>query len=273
MRVAWTLALVPLLGLAVVPLGGTAAVGGGSPTVALLPVDQPADYQLGGAYPPPPSVGTVTNDRSDPASGTYSICYINAFQTQPGEARWWLTRHANLVLRVHGRPVADRNWSGEYLLDVSSPARRRAVSAIVGGWIDGCARAGYDAIEPDNLDSWTRSRKEISQTDAVAYARLLVDHAHDRGLAVAQKNAAALLPRRAAVGWDFAVVEECQVYQECARFERVYGPAMIEIEYSDAGGRANFSRACRARGDRIAVVYRDRDLVPVGRPGYVFDTC
>ena len=44
-------------------------------------------------------------------------------------------------------------------------------------------------------------------------------------------------------------------------------------DQADAGGRANFGSACAARGSRISVVYRDRDLVPRGTPGYVFATC
>jgi hypothetical protein len=58
-------------------------------TVVLPPVDVPADYQLGGAYPPPAGVGVVARDwREQPAAGAYGICYINGFQTQPEQRRW-----------------------------------------------------------------------------------------------------------------------------------------------------------------------------------------
>lgn len=237
--------------------------------VSLPPVDAPADYQLGGAYPPAPGVRVVARDRMETPAGEYAICYVNAFQTQPDSRRWWRARHPDLLLRHRGREVVDRGWPDEVLLDIGTAARREALAGIVGRWIDGCAADGFDAVEPDNLDSWTRSRGLLRRSDAVAYSRLLVRRAHRAGLAVAQKNTAEVLPVRDRVGWDFAVVEECQVYRECGRFERVYGTAMIEIEYVDAG----FAAACAARGDRVAVVFRDRDLLPSGRPGHVFDTC
>lgn len=48
---------------------------------------------------------------------------------------------------------------------------------------------------------------------------------------------------------------------------------MIEIEYPDNGGETNFAAACRARGDEISIVYRDRDITPAGRPGFVERSC
>ena len=243
------------------------------PAVQALPIDAPADYQLGGAYPLPTGVRVVARDHRESPAGDFAICYVNAFQTQPEQRRWWRARHPDLLLRRRGRAVTDPGWRGEVLLDTRTPERRRALARIVGRWIDGCAAAGFDAVEPDNLDSWTRSRGLLRRSDAVAYSRLLVARAHRVGLALAQKNAASLLGARKRVGWDFVVAEECQVYRECGRFERAYGTAMIEIEYVDAGGRRGFQSACAARGQRIAVVYRDRDLLPAGRRGHVFDTC
>jgi len=108
---------------------------------------------------------------------------------------------------------------------------------------------------------------------AAGFAAALVVHAHARGLAVAQKNDVDMLALQSVTRFDFAVVEECQVYSECSAYTRVYGRNVIEIEYSDAGGRANFNAACSARGSRISIVYRDRDLVVRGKPGYVFATC
>lgn len=251
----------------------TTAPAASAAQVHVPPIDAPADYQLGGPYPPAPGVRIVARDRTAPPAGEYAICYVNAFQTQGQEVRWWRLRHPDLLLRRKGHMVRDPGWPDEVLLDTRTPARRMALARIVGRWIDGCARDGFDAVELDNLDSWTRSRGLLRRADAVAYSRLLVRRGHDAGVAVAQKNTAELLGARDRVGWDFAVVEECQVYRECGRFERAYGTAMIEIEYDDAGGRSGFAAACEQRGNRIAVVFRDRDLLPAGRPGHVFDTC
>jgi len=58
--------------------------------VTLPPAHAKFDYQIGGAYTPPAGVQVVTRDRTAaPAAGLYNICYVNAFQVQPGEKRLW----------------------------------------------------------------------------------------------------------------------------------------------------------------------------------------
>jgi hypothetical protein len=235
--------------------------------VTLPPGNVPADYQLGGAYPPDPSVGVVVRDwREDPAPGTYGICYVNGFQTQPEQRRWWLRRHPDLVLRDAGAVVGDPDWPGEVLLDTRTAVRRARIAQIVGRWIAACARSGYQGVEADNLDSWSRSRGLLTRGDNAALARRLAKRAHNVGLAFGQKNAASLtgLPF-----FDFAVTEQCQRYRECARFLDRYGDAVIEIEYR----RRDFESACADRGDRIAVIWRDRLLRPAGQPRHRFATC
>lgn len=54
--------------------------------VVLRPANAQFDYQLGGPSRPAASVGVVTRDRTArAAAGKYSICYVNAYQTPPGE--------------------------------------------------------------------------------------------------------------------------------------------------------------------------------------------
>jgi len=45
------------------------------------------------------------------------------------------------------------------------------------------------------------------------------------------------------------------------------------IEYIGNGGLANFNRACTVRSANISIIYRDRDVVPAGRSGYVNQAC
>lgn len=205
--------------------------------LALPPAHGGFDYQLGGAYPPSPGVTVVTRDRSDaPASGIYSICYVNAYQTQPDADAWWRAEHSPLLLRdAHGHEVTDPGWPGEILLDTRSRTTRSALARIVGDWIADCGRRGFQAVEPDNLDSWTRSRALLTMAGNVALARLLVAQAHSAGLAIAQKNAVELAGSRRSIGFDFAVSEECQVYDECGAYLAAYGREVYEIEYSDNG--------------------------------------
>lgn len=242
----------------------------GSPSaLALPPANGGLDYQLGGAYEPPAGVTVVSRDRNAaPAAGIYNICYVNGFQIQPDETALWTGQHPDLILRDGaGRPVIDADWN-EMLIDISTPAKRTAVAAIIGGWIDGCKQAGFDAIEIDNLDSFTRSGGRLTEAHAVAAMRLFADAAHADGVPIAQKNAAELAPRRADLGTDFAVAEECNVFDECGAYTAAYGDHVIVIEYR----RADFDRGCAAF-PALSIVLRDRDLVPAGAPGHVFASC
>ncbi len=260
--------------------GTSAAPAPASASWAPPPVGARFDYQIGGAYPPAPGVEVVERDRREPpADGVYSVCYVNAFQTQPEEADLWLREHPDLLLRRDGAPVEDPDWPGELVLDVSTAAQRAGVAEVVGAWVDGCADAGYQAVELDNLDTAARFPDLLAEDDVVALARTLVERAHARGLAVAQKNAPELAARGATeVGFDFVVAEECQVYAECDAYTAGYGDHVIEIEYDDvrpddADPDATFAAACAARGERVSVLYRDRDVVPRGAPGYRSEHC
>lgn len=234
-----------------------------SVVLALTPVVTPppgggdVDYQLGGASRPAVRVDVVVRDRNaPPAPGRYNVCYVNGFQTQPDEAAFWRDRWS-LVLKKDGRAVVDEAW-GEWLLDIRTTTKRAALARIVGRWIDGCARDGFDAVEFDNLDSWSRSRGLVTRAQAKAFARTLVARAHARGLAAGQKNWAEL--DGTALGFDFAVAEECGRYGECGDYVASYGRRVLVVEYR----RADFSRACARWGSRLGIVLRDRAVSPGG---------
>ena len=231
------------------------------------------DYQLGGAYTPPPGVTIVVRDRkAAPAAGLFSICYVNGFQTQPGEAGEWLERHPDLVLRdAAGQPVADPNWPDEMLLDTRTEARRQAIADIVGGWIDGCADAGFDAVEFDNLDTWARA-EGLTLRDNLALAQLLIQRTHSRGLWAAQKNALDLGQAALDAGFDFVISEECIVWRECAGYRRLYGDRQIDVEYIDDLDLAGFLAECGAALPHLSV-FRDRGLASPGSPEYTRAVC
>ncbi|MFF7092019.1 endo alpha-1,4 polygalactosaminidase [Streptomyces rubradiris] len=238
--------------------------GSGEPAAVRLPPKGAGfDYQIGGAYPPPKGVRVVSRDRSDsPAPGLYNICYVNAFQAQPAERSSW---PADLLLRDgRGGLVIDEDWD-EPLLDIGTPAKRERVAKRVNGWIDGCADKGFDAVEPDNYDSYTRSDGLLTTADATAFMALLSRHAHARHLAIAQKNTAELAARRERAGLDFAVTEECGQYDECGVYAEAFDDRVVDIEYTDRG-----LEAARARwGGRLSIVRRDRDVSTPGSAAYV----
>ncbi|GAA1555690.1 endo alpha-1,4 polygalactosaminidase [Kribbella sancticallisti] len=234
--------------------------------VTLPPVHAGFDYQLDGPYTPPDGVQVVSRDRTaPPAAGLYNICYVNAFQVQPGEQDEW---DPDLLLRdAQGNLVIDEDW-GEPLLDIR-PGKAERVAATVNGWIDGCADSGYQAIEPDNYDSFSRSKDLLTTADAKAFLTLLAEHAHQRGLAIGQKNTVELAGDREAIGLDFAVAEQCGEYDECGQYVDAFGDNVLVIEYTDEG----LSTACAGYGDRLSIVRRDVDVSTPGSSGYVRKTC
>jgi hypothetical protein len=260
---------------AVVLVGAIASVGLSSAnaqaaTYTLPTANAKFDYQIGAAYTPPSGVQVVSRDRNaSPAAGVYNICYINAFQVQPDELAWWKANHDDLLLKKNGKYVVDTDWN-ENLIDISTDAKRTAVAAIVGGWMDGCAAKGFKGVEPDNLDSWTRSGGLLSKAQAVAYAQSLVVYGHGKGLAVAQKNTTDMGTASARqIGFDFAVAEQCADYDECQSYTASYGSNVIVIEYS----QSQFTKACNAYGGTLSIVLRDVDVTTPGSGSYVFKTC
>lgn len=231
--------------------------------ITLPPAHARWDYQLGSARAVSDDVTVVSRDReASPVPGRYNVCYLNAFQTQDSEASAWRGKPSrwSLVLKdAKARAVVDSGW-GEWLLDTRTPAKRRALVTLVGRWIDRCARDGFDAVEPDNLDSFARSRGLVSRSDNLALAAMLIDRAHDDGLAVAQKNWPELGAKGPALGFDFVVAEECGQYRECRAYTEAYGSRVLAVEYTGAG----FARACHRVGDKVSVVRRDRELTASG---------
>ncbi len=242
----------------------------GDSAILLPPANAQFDYQLGGAYDPPAGVMVVARDRTAvPAAGLYNICYVNGFQTQPDEANWWLTQHPDLILRDgNGDPVIDPDWPDEMLLDITTPQKREAIAAIVGGWITGCAADGYQAVEIDNLDTYDRSGSRIHEEDAVAMVRLFAETAHASGLAIAQKNAAGLSARRGETMLDFVISEECNRYSECGDYTAYYGDLVFVIEYDDD----SFQQGC-LEFPQLSILRRDLMLTVPSSPDYCYDAC
>ena len=220
------------------------------------------DYQLGGAWDDVPDhVGIVVRDRkAAPLEARYNVCYVNGFQTQPDEKRFW-RNHWRLVLKDDGRPVVDSAW-GEWLLDIRTADKRQALATIIGRWTERCADDGFDAVEYDNLDSFSRSHRLITRRQGIAFAKLLAGRAHDAGLPAGQKNFAEWDGSRV---FDFAVAEECGRWRECDRYATSYGRHVLAIEYR----REDFRRTCNGYDDQWPVVLRNLNLTPGG----VHDWC
>ncbi|MET0455810.1 MAG: endo alpha-1,4 polygalactosaminidase [Mycobacterium sp.] len=249
---------------------------GPQPTVELRPppVTGSFDYQLGGVYAIPGLAVVVRDATEHPLPGAYNICYVNGFQTQPGDGERWLQQHPTAVLRTpDGAPVSDPDWPDEYVLDPSTAPQRAIILDVLGPVFSECAAKGYNAVEVDNLDTFTRFPGRIDEAGAIELARSFVTMAHDHRLAIGQKNAAETTDRgRHEVGFDFAVAEECAAYDECGRYAEAYGPHVLQIEYTD-NLPAPFADVCASSDRAPMTILRDRLLVARGAAGYAYEQC
>ncbi|TXL83891.1 hypothetical protein EW053_36205 [Streptomyces sp. IB2014 016-6] len=242
--------------------------------ITLPPARAGLDYQLGGAYPLPNGVQVVSRDwKASPADGVYNICYINAFQTQesgevPDGIEDW---DEDLLLNDGGDVVIDPDWD-EAILDITTAAKRQRIAERITAHVDVCASKGFQAVELDNFDTFTRDvvKNKITPPDAEAYIRTLSTYAHGKGLAVGQKNTVELAPRHTANGLDFAIAEQCgePEINECGDYIDAFGDHAVFIEYTDAGLR----NAC-AYKERASIVRRDEGVSPIGDASYVRKTC
>nr|WP_052477802.1 endo alpha-1,4 polygalactosaminidase [Kibdelosporangium sp. MJ126-NF4]CEL14107.1 DNA for SgaA, complete cds [Kibdelosporangium sp. MJ126-NF4]CTQ88474.1 DNA for SgaA, complete cds [Kibdelosporangium sp. MJ126-NF4] len=261
------------------------------PAVELPPPGGQFDYQIGGPYTPDASVKVVSRDREQaPVPGKYNVCYLNAMQTQPdpgadedppnprpnpelvGTTAWYLKYHKDVVLHKDGKPVMDGEW-GEAVLDVTTSAKRKALLEVQKPWIDGCRTSGFQAIEPDNLDSYDRSGGAFKFAQNRDYMVLFNGYAKEKGLAVAQKNVNSEYGNTGpSVGFSFAIAEECAVYDECAEYRTPYGDRYYEVEYTD-NPRSAFTKECTKNGKTTSIILRDRNVVPKGHKDYHYELC
>lgn len=237
--------------------------------LTLPPTNAKFDYQLGGPYPPPSGVKMISRDRNaGRVDGLYNICYINGFQIQPDEEDWWLTNHPDLILKdANGTIVRDTAWN-EMLLDIRLAEKRTAIASIIGRWIKECATLSFQAVEIDNLDSYTRSQGLLLEHMAIQTMQQMADHAHAVGRPIAQKNSSDLAAKKAELGTDFAIAEECNRYGECDQYTAAYGDNVIVIEYR----QQDFTAGCTAFPN-LSIVLRDLNLVTPSSTEYVYDGC
>ena len=239
-------------------LAGFAAPSYAGGAVTLPPTGTDWDYQLGGARPVPAHVGIVERDRlASPVAGKYNVCYVNGFQTQVEQKRFW-HRHWSLVLKDHGKPVVDSVW-GEWLLDTRTPAKRTALAAIMGRWTDRCARGRLRRrrvrqprlVQPQPPPAHPRRRQEVRRA-ARRRARTAPASRPPRRTGPSGTAGASASTSRSP--------SSAAQYRECGSYVDHYGDHVLAVEYHAKA----FRRTCAHWSDRIAVVRRDVDLTRHG---------
>lgn len=236
--------------------------------LTLPPVNAKFDYQLGGPYTPPAGVTVVSRARNTTtAPGIYNICYVNGFQIPTVDESFFVSSHPDLILRDNGTPVVDPD-TNEMFFDISLAEKRSAISSIIGKRIRECAENSFHAVEIDNLDSYTRSQGLLIEQQAVYLMKMYADAAHALGRPIAQKNAPALVARKAEIGTDFAIVEACNRDNNCETYKTGYGDNVLVIEYR----QQDFDAGCAAYPS-WSIVLRDEAFVTPQDAAYVYDDC
>ena len=196
---------------------------------------------------------TAAEVRRFRAAGKRTICYLSA-----GTLEDWRPDAGAFPRSVVGAPMEE--WEGERWLDVR---RLDVLLPLMAARMDDCARKGFDAVEPDNVDGYLHGTGfPLRAEDQLRYNRALAGLAHERGLSVALKNdvdqIGPLEPH-----FDFAINEECFRYDECDAYAPFLaaGKAVLNAEYEDTPGRCE-----RARELGISSMLKKQDLGSWRRP-------
>jgi len=155
--------------------------------------------------------------------GRRAVCYVNA-----GAWERWRPDRDRFPASVLGNGLD--GWPGERWLDIRKIGVLRP---IMRDRIARCARKGFDAIEPDNIEGYANgSGFPLTGEDQLRYNRWFAKAAHDSGLSIALKNDLGQV-RKLVSSFDFAIVEECFHYRECGRARPfiLAGKAVLEVEY------------------------------------------
>ncbi len=202
----------------------------------------PWQIRLDGGVPDDPGALVVEVDYQAPEDlvgrlerdGVYTVCYMSA-----GTVEEYRPDAEGFSDEVAGKGLPD--WPDERYLDLR---RLDVLGPLWEARLDSCAAAGFDAVDPDNIDSYANdSGFPLTEDDAVTAALWLAEAAHERGLAIGQKNAPELTGRLVGV-FDFAVTEECLTQGWCDEMAPYVsaGKPVLAIEYAEDG--ATLDRWC-----------------------------
>lgn len=107
----------------------------------------------------------------------------------------------------------------EWWLDIHSATCKTNIKSVMASRIALAKSKGCDGVDPDNVDSYVNTNGfGNTEADQLQYNLFLATTAHANGLAVGLKNAGDLLTAHKTeivAAFDFAVVEQCEEYQEC----------------------------------------------------------
>ncbi|UCC65762.1 MAG: endo alpha-1,4 polygalactosaminidase [Anaerolineae bacterium] len=188
------------------------------------------------------------------ARGRKVICYLSA-----GSWEEWRPDADLFPEVVLGNDY--QGWPGERWLDIR---RIDLLAPIVRARLDRCRAAGFDGVEPDNIDGYANDTGfALTYEDQLRYNRWLADEAHARGLSIGLKNdeeqVADLLPH-----YDWALTEDCFADGRCEEMAPFVeaGVAVFAAEYTDRVTVAEFvEQVCpQAEALGFSAILKRRDL-------------
>lgn len=140
--------------------------------------------------------------------GRTVVCYFSA-----GSYENWRPDAAKFPANALGKNLD--GWPGERWLNT----RSKAVREIMRARMDMAKAKGCDALEPDNVDGYSNNNGfGLTAADQVNFNKFLATEARARGLLIGLKNTTDLVPSLVN-HFDFAVVEQCYQYNECAAYK------------------------------------------------------
>ena len=130
--------------------------------------------------------------------------------------------------------------------------------------LDLCRSKGFDAVEPDNIDTYQANTGfPLTYADQLTFNRWLVTQAHQRNLSIGQKNDPAQVSDLVGA-FDWALLEECFYGRFCERFSPYVtsGKVVFDTEYRNDTSLATFlNRDCAAaRPLSFYLIYKKLNL-------------
>jgi hypothetical protein len=165
------------------------------------------------------------------AMGKRVVCYMDAGTYEPGRPD-----AASFPPGLLGSAV--QGWPGEQWLDVRPSGPYYAtLQSIMTARFQLCAQKGFDAVEPDNIDSYQNSPGfPTTAADQLTYDQWIATTVHGVGLAVFQKNDTGQVTELV-TDFDGELDEECNYYTECNTLAPYHaaGKPIWNAEYTDDG--------------------------------------
>lgn len=185
------------------------------------------------------------------AQGRKVVCYMSV-----GSYEDWRDDASQFPPSVLGNDY--EGWPGEKWLDIR---QIDLLAPIMRARLDLCKSKGFDAVEPDNMDSYTNETGfEISYEDQLAYNLWLAEEAHQRGLSIGLKNNAEQVADLIN-HYDWALTEDCFDQGWCEEMLPFIqaGKPVFAAEYTDTD--ITLDDFCpQAKIMRISAILKDRDL-------------